>query len=73
MALKAPRRLTGNLKSRTSWVGALETTLGAVAMYLIQEPAVQAIVISYGPQAVIAFGVAKIILRNVTKTSVEEK
>lgn len=73
MALKAPRRLTGNLKSKTSWVGAIETTLGAVALYLIQEPAVQAIVVAYGPQAVIAFGIAKVVLRNVTKTSVEDK
>lgn len=69
MSLKAPRKLQGNLKSKTVWLN-VATVVGGVTAYLAANPT---LIAAYGPQALIAIGVLNVVLRNVTTKPVEEK
>ena len=69
MSLKAPRRLAGNLKSKTVWFN-VAASVGAVTAVLAANPAMVA---AYGPHALLAVTVANILLRNVTTKSIDDK
>lgn len=67
MSIKS--KIRGNLKSKTSWAGALTVAAGVVS-YLAASPE---IVAAYGPQAVIGIGILNIVLRQFTDRAVEHK